>query len=177
MALLPALAVCGLLLILSGAAKAFDPSSALEGLGRTAFTTAPAIAMRVAGGAEIALGVAVLISPGRLTTAAAALVYVLFAAVVEWQRRQPALTSCGCLGRRSAAPSTVHTALNLAFASIAGVAAWLGGSPSLASAWRESATLTIVAALAVVAATALAAAVIRDLPELLSSYERPAASR
>lgn len=177
MVLLPTLAAGGLLLIVSGAAKAREPQGALEGLGRVAFTAAASTGMRVAGIAEIALGVAVLISPTWPTAAAMALVYLLFAAVVEWQRRQPGLTSCGCLGRRSAPPSAVHTALNLAFASIAGVAAWVGGSPSLADAWHESAPLTVVAAAAILAATTLAAAVIRDLPDLLSSYQGPAGQR
>ena len=177
MLLLPALAVGGLLLIISGAAKAHDPSSALEGLGRAGSTGTAAGGIRAVGAAELALGVAVLLSPTRLTTAALALVYCLFAAVIEWQRRQPGLTSCGCLGRHSAPPSVVHTALNLAFGSAAAVAAWVGGSPSLASAWRESPPLAIIAAAAILAASALAAAVIRDLPELLSSYQRPAAER
>jgi hypothetical protein len=177
MALLPALAAAGLLLIVSGAAKVYDPRGALEGLGPGAATIVAAAGMRIVGAAEIALGLAVLVSPGRLTLAAVALVYLLFAVVIEWQRRQPGVTSCGCLGRRSAAPSTVHSALNLAFASVAAVAAWQGGSPSLAAAWRESAPLTVAAAAAVLVATALAAAVIRDLPELLSAYQRPASPR
>jgi hypothetical protein len=176
MALLPATATAGLLLIVSGTAKVHDPRGALEGLGRGVATIVAAAWMRIVGAAEIALGVGVLVSPGRLTLAALALVYLLFAAVIEWQRRKPGITSCGCLGRRSAAPSTVHSAMNLAFASVAAVAAWRGGSPSLADAWRESAPLTIVAAAAVLVATALAAAAIRDLPELLSAYQRPASS-
>jgi hypothetical protein len=167
MLLLPALAVAGALLIISGAAKLRDPTSALEAIAMSAKTP-----MRVVGAAEVALGIAVLVSPTRLTTAALALVYGLFAAVIEWQRRQPNVASCGCLGRRSAPPSAVHTALNLSLASAAGIAALLGGSPSLASAWEESAPLTIVAAAAILAATALAVAVVRDLPELLSSYQR-----
>lgn len=170
--LLPALAVGGALLVISGAAKVRDPLSALEAIGMSAET-----AMRAVGAAEVALGISVLVSPTRLTTAALAVVYLLFAGVIEWQRRQPGLSSCGCLGGRSAPPSPVHTALNLSFASAAGVAAVLGGAPSLATAWRESAPLTIVASAAILVATALAAAVIRDLPELLASYQRPAAER
>jgi hypothetical protein len=175
--LLPAVAVGALLLILSGLAKARDPGSALAGLGRANAAPTTAAGMRAAGVAEAALGGVVLVAPTRPTAAALAGVYFLFAAVVEWQRRQPGVTSCGCLGRRSAPPSIVHTAWNLGLATAAGVAAWLGGVPSLASAWSDSAPLTAVAVAAILAATALAAAVITDLPQLLSSYHRPTAGR
>lgn len=176
-ALLPAVAVGGLLLIVSGVAKIRDPNSALAGLGRAGAAARAAAGMRVAGTAEAALGLVVLVAPTRPTTAALAGAYCLFAAVVEWQRRQPGVTSCGCLGRRSAPPSIVHTALNLGLAAAAGVAAWLGGVSSLASAWSDSPAMTVVAAAAILAATALAAAVITDLPQLLSSYRQPTAER
>jgi hypothetical protein len=175
--LLPTVAVGGLLLIVSGVAKTRDPGGALAGLGRATSAATTAAGMRLAGVAEAALGVAVLVAPTRPTTAALAAVYCLFAAVVEWQRRQPGVTSCGCLGRRSAPPSVVHTALNLGLAAAAGAAAWLGGVPSFASAWSDSPPLAVVAVAAVVAATALSAAVITDLPQLLSSYQRPTADR
>jgi hypothetical protein len=167
-------AVGALLLVVSGFLKLRTPDTALEGLrlrGRAA-----AAAMRVAGAAEAALGVVVLVSPTRPATALLALAYCAFAAVVEWQRRQPDVASCGCLGKGSSPPSRVHTGLDLAVAATAGAAAWAGGLPSLGSAWGDSPALALAAAAGIAAATALAAAAIRDLPELLSSYRRPAQS-
>jgi hypothetical protein len=169
--LLPAVAVGASLLVVSGVTKVRDPRSALGSLRLSG--GAAATGMRLAGAAEAAVGTAVLVSPTRAATAALALAYCVFAAVVEWQRRQPGVTSCGCLGSRSAPPSRVHTSLDLALAAAAAGAAWLGAMPSVTAAWQDSPPLGLVAAVGIAAATALAAAVIRELPELLSSYQRP----
>ncbi len=176
--LLPPLAVAAGLLLVSGTAKLRDPSGALDGIvvgARPVGSIEPAaLALRVLGAAELVLGAAVFVDPARAVDAMVAAVFAAFALVIEWQRRQPEITSCGCLGAGSAPPSLIHTALNVALAGAAGAAAWRGvPSPGHVA---LTAPVTFAVTLAGVAtATALAAAVVRDLAALAGSYDRSAA--
>lgn len=178
--LLPPVAVAGLLLVVSGAAKLRDPRNALEGLGLSVRSEVvdwiARLAFRGLGTVEIVLGLALLIAPTATVTVLVSLLFIAFAVVIEWQRQQPDLTSCGCLGARSSPPSRVHTALNLAFATAAGSAA-CAGVPSIESVAATSPFGFAVFALGTTMATALAAAVVRDLAPLLDAYKRPEVGR
>lgn len=170
--LLPELETAALLLVFSGLAKLRDPAGARTVLGLLGL---PARAVSLVAVAELAVGGLVVAEPGRVSAAALAAVFLLFAAVIERLRRDaPGLASCGCLGSGSAAPSRMHSVLDLAFASAAGAAAvWPLPHPWTVVDARPG--VGAVAAVGVVTAAALAAAWIDRLPTLMSAYGRGAA--
>ena len=113
-----------LVVAVSGATKVLAPRSFAE-LTTTVGVPVGTVGARIAGLIEIALGVWVLATGARLACAALALAYVVFSVVVVLARRVGA-PSCGCFGASAAPPSTVHVAVNLVSASIAGAGAIAG---------------------------------------------------
>lgn len=162
----PVLDVAAALLVVSGTVKLRRPEEARAVLRQLGL---PAAAVAAVAALELGVGLTALLVPRPPVAAAVAALYVTFALVVERLRAVGAAGSCGCLGARSAPPSRVHTALDLALAAGAGVAA----------AWPSSPLVRLVALhpltgaaclLGVAAATALAAAALTDLPTLLGAY-------
>lgn len=119
--------VC-LVLVVAGAAKVTDPSqvaTTLSALGVGRRGDRPLLTARMLGVVEVVTAVAALTVGGRLLAAVVALCYAGFAVVVLAARRR-GLPSCGCFGARSAPPSRVHVAVNVASAAVAVAAAVAG---------------------------------------------------
>ena len=128
-------AVGSLLLVFAGAAKLAFPRPAADLMGALGFPTGAWFA-RLAGGAELALGVIVLSTGGPAPAIAAAGVYSLFALVVLLALNR-GLSSCGCFGQVDSPPSVIHVIGNLFLAAVCALAAGAGGSPLV---WVGTAT-------------------------------------
>ena len=128
--------------------------------------------VRTLGLAELAVGVAVLISPTRLATTAAAVLYAAFAIfLVSLLLRRTAGASCGCAGARDAPPSWLHVLLNLAAAGVAFAVATLDVTPPgiLAFAGKQPfAGIPFVFGVLLIAW--LAGLVVTYVPTLFASY-------
>ena len=154
--------VFAVLLAVAGAAKVADPgatSAALQG----ARLVADRRLVRVLGGGEIALAIAVLAVGGRLPAALLGIAYAVFAAFAYRQSRQG--EGCGCFGVSDAPATRLHVVINVAAAALAAGAAWRPG-PSLGAVLRDDvfeAALTAGALLLAAAALRLA---LTALPEL-----------
>ena len=117
-------AAAAVLLVVAGAAKLSMPASgAADLLG----FRAPARLIRLAGGSEMAVGVAALAVGGPFAWAVG-LVYASFAAIILRAVRAGA-RSCGCFGRLEAPPSLIHLGGNLALAAASFAAAGAGRAP------------------------------------------------
>lgn len=109
-----------LLLVGAGATKVLDPAPLVRAL-RTAGLPLGAPVVRVLAAAEVVVGVAALVRPGRWTALAAALAYAVFTAfVARALRRDGVLSSCGCFGRADTPPTPTHVVLT-AVASVVAV--------------------------------------------------------
>jgi hypothetical protein len=84
-----------------------------------------AVAARLAGVVEVALGLAAFLTGARWSAALLAATYLVFAATVAMAERRGA-ASCGCFGAADAPPSGVHVATNLVSAAVAAAAAAVG---------------------------------------------------
>lgn len=162
------LAVVALVLAIGGALKLVDPQPTrdlLAGVGLPAPRWAPA----ALGTVELAVAVAVLADAGPWADAALGLLYVGFAGLVAVAvRRGPEGVSCGCFGRYSAPPSTIHLVANAISAGL-GLAAAATGPPALVDVLGEQ-PLAGVPLLALVAvATGLVIAVTTVLPDALDA--------
>jgi hypothetical protein len=121
-ALAPLLATLAGLLALAGAAKLRAPLAAALALDSIGIA-APTPAVRAIGLAEIALGVATIAAPSRLTAGLLALAYVLFAAVVaRMASRAGGSVPCGCFGAGSFTATRAHAGFDLAAATFAALA-------------------------------------------------------
>ena len=116
-----------LLLVFAGAAKLAFPRPAADLMGALGFPAGVWFA-RVAGGAELALGVTALAVRGPAPAMASAGVYSLFALVVLLALSR-GLSSCGCFGQVDSPPSRIHVVGNLFFAAVFVMAAGAGDSP------------------------------------------------
>jgi hypothetical protein len=122
-ALLPAVAAAGGLLIVAGAFKAARPAATRAVLVAAGFRAAgPAV--RLLGAAEIALGAALLLRPGRVDAALAAAAYACFALfVVRLLRRGADGVDCGCFGGAGGEASAFHLWLNVTLCAVCALAA------------------------------------------------------
>lgn len=116
-----------LLLLLAGMAKLAFPRPAADLMAILGFPAGVWFA-RLAGGTEVALGIAVLAVGGPAPAMAAAGVYALFA-LVALLALSRGLSSCGCFGQVDSPPSRIHVIGNLFFAIVCVLAAGAGSSP------------------------------------------------
>lgn len=111
------------LLVLAGAQKAADPRPLVRALRSTGLTV-PGPAVRVLAVAELALGLAALLTGSGLAAAGLALSYAAFTAFVLLAlARGGVLASCGCFGRADVRPTRLHAVVTGAFAAAAAVGA------------------------------------------------------
>lgn len=109
--------VLALVLVVSGLQKLVSPVPAADALvsaGLPIPRRRRALAGRVLGAGETAVGFAALGVPHPATAALLATAYAGLAAFVVWLRRVDADAGCGCFGAASAPPGTAHLVLNLA---------------------------------------------------------------
>ena len=173
LALGPFLAAAGLL-VLAGAPKVVDPSSLVRALRSVGLPSAAPLVRLVAAG-EVALGLAAIVRPGRVTGVLVLLAYGAFTAFVALAlTRGGVLASCGCFGRADTPPTTSHLLVTVVLAASGGVVA---ASPGSASWWAQverepvlGATLVGLAALV----GALAYLVIVVLPSVTPAAVRSA---
>lgn len=141
------------LLVAAGATKVLDPLPLRRALMSVGVFT-PALLVRVAAAAEVALGMGAVLVGGRIGAAGIALSYALFTAFVLHARsRGGVLASCGCFGRADTPPTLTHavttgalalTATAVAVRPLAPLHELLGGSP-----WSGVPLLVATAAVAV----------------------------
>ena len=118
-----------LMLAGAGASKVRRPTATAKALYAAGLPSASWL-VRALGLAELAVGVGVLISPTRLATAAAGLLYLGFGAfLATLLLRRNAGASCGCAGAHEVPPSWLHVLLNLAAAAVAFAVATLPETP------------------------------------------------
>jgi uncharacterized membrane protein YphA (DoxX/SURF4 family) len=113
--------VAALVLVVAGGAKLARPTETTPTLRRAGLPSWSAVA-RALGVVEVAVGASVLISGGRITLAALALVYLGLAVFAGAQRRHSG-SSCGCFGSHSAPLTRRHVAINAVSAAAAATAA------------------------------------------------------
>lgn len=169
----PFLAAGGLL-VAAGLPKLRDPLPLVRAL-RSAGVPATAPLVRVLAAAEVVLGVAAVVAPGRGTAALVAVAYAMFTAFVALARRRGGvLGSCGCFGRPDTPPSTAHLALTGAAAVTAAALAvsspgprWWSGADLAASAVLVgvAALLAVLAYLVLAVLPTTTAAAVRGLPK------------
>ena len=120
-------------LAVSGATKLRDPSPAAQAL-RTAGLRATATTTRAIGVGELAVGIAALVAPVRVTAVALAVAYgALFGFAAFVSARRPG-TDCGCFGTTSAPVGRAHLTIDVLadqpfgaapFVVLTGVLSWL----------------------------------------------------
>ena len=101
-------AIAAILLVVGGALKAVRPHDTAYALRAMALPGSERV-VRAGGVAEVALGVAALVTVDPVVAILIAVSYAAFAAFVALAlaRRLP-ITSCGCLGRVDTPPTVVH---------------------------------------------------------------------
>jgi hypothetical protein len=161
-----------LLLVAGGATKLRRPAASMRALHAAGLPSLRSSA-RSLGLTEMAIGVAFLTSPGRVTGALLAGAYLAFAAfLASLLIRHVAVASCGCAGERDLPPSWLHVVLDVVAAGAA--LALAVASPSPAGLWRSAAQqplsgVPFVLGLALIAW--LAAHVVAYVPMLYRSYD------
>jgi hypothetical protein len=169
----PFLAAGGLLVV-AGLPKLRDPLPLVRAL-RTTGLPASGPLVRALALAEVVLGVAAVVAPGRVTAALVAVAYAGFTAfVVLAVRRGGVLASCGCFGRPDTPPTRAHlvltggaTATSAALAiSPPGPGVWSAAAPaSSAALFGFAALLAALAYLVLAVLPTTTAAAVRGLPK------------
>jgi Methylamine utilisation protein MauE len=102
-----------LMLVCAGVAKLARPDDTTRAV-RAAGIPASRSWVRAGAGAEAAIGVAAIASPGPVTAALLAASYAAFAGfVVAALVRGWPLSSCGCFGKADTRPTAAHAAMNI----------------------------------------------------------------
>ena len=164
----PLVSVLAAVLVVAGAGKLRSPAAAADAL-RSAGLPAGALPARLAGTAEVAIGVLVLAVPSRPALALMAGLYaVLGAFALRLLRAAEPAASCGCFGA-DAPPSALHPAFD-ACAAVAAAAAAIDPPPGL----PELAARAPLPGIALVAGCCAAAyavtLVLGRLPEAMAAY-------
>lgn len=164
----PLVSVLAVVLVVAGGGKLRSPAAAADAL-RSAGLPAGALAARLVGTAEVAIGLLVLVAPSRPALALMAALYaVLGAFALRLLLAAEPVASCGCFGA-DAPPSPLHAAFD-AGAALVAVAAALDPPPGLPQ-LAAPAPLPGVALLAGCCAAAYAVTlVLGRLPEALAAY-------
>jgi len=125
-AALPALAA---ILVVAGGAKVARPADLARALRQSGVPVGTTL-VRIGSLAEVAVGSAVLVTGGRIGTAALAASYLGFAGFVAVAlRRGTPLANCGCFGEPDTPPTVAHAAVCGGGGAIAVLAAWLSPPP------------------------------------------------
>lgn len=119
------------LLVAAGLPKLADPMPLVRALRSAGLPAGRAGALLVAA-LEVAIGIAAILAPGRLTAVLVGTAYLLFSGFVALAlRRGGVLGSCGCFGKPDTPPTRTHLVLTLLTAAAAaavvvrpGAAAW-----------------------------------------------------
>jgi hypothetical protein len=124
-------AIAAVLLAVGGAAKALRPRDTAHALGAVGMKfprwLPGRVVVRIGGAVEAVVGVAALLVGGPVLCALVAASYLAFAGFVVVALRTGApISSCGCFGKVDTPPSVVHVVLDVAFAAVAAVAAFVG---------------------------------------------------
>jgi hypothetical protein len=117
------------LLVVAGVAKLRAPRPARDAL-QLIGARVPSLAVRVLGGAEVALGAFAAIRPGAFSGGLVALAYGAFAVTAALLIHADHTADCGCFGRVSSPAGAPHVALNAGACGVA-IAAALVGPPGL----------------------------------------------
>jgi len=162
------------LLVVAGAAKIRDPSSASRAFSGVGLPGGP-IPARILGSVEVVAGAGSLIRPTPILGVTVFLLYASFSAFVLYLRTRPLpeRRTCGCLGRTESPPSALHGGMNVA-AALTGLLVATRGVPSLAEVLREQARMAPVYVLSLVTTAMLVWALVVYFPLLFFAYERPA---
>ena len=129
----PFLAAAGLLVV-AGVPKVVDPLPLVRAL-RAAGWPASRVLVRGFAVAEIAIGLAALVVPGRPSAAGVAAAYLVFTGfVAHVLRRGGVLGSCGCFGK----PDTPATHTHLALTAAAALAALATALDPPAGLWTDA---------------------------------------
>jgi hypothetical protein len=159
--------VVALLLALAGALKAYDPTTTTGAL-RRAGLTVPAIAVRIGGAIEVAVGAAAIVTGGTVAAALVGLSYLLFTGFVLFAlARHIPIGSCGCFGKVDTPPSLIHVALNIG-AIVTATAVALGSGGGIGDVLADQELLGLPFLLLVATATYLAFLSLTALPQLRS---------
>lgn len=163
-----------LLLMLGGVFKAVRPQPTARALTGAGLGLLAPLA-RPLGVAEVAVGLAALVTSSRLAAGLMAAFYASFAGFVAIRLARPAEAGggsggCGCFGESEGPPTPVHAVLNLAAAGVAGaVAAGSGGG--LPAALRDQPLAGIPMITLALLVTGLAYAVLTVLPRTLGQIQ------
>lgn len=104
------------LLVLAGAQKVVDPLPLVRAA-RSARVAVPKAVVRALALAEVAVGLACLLSGGRTSALAVATSYAVFTGFVLLARaRGGVLASCGCFGKADLPPTRTHAVLTACLA-------------------------------------------------------------
>jgi hypothetical protein len=116
----------------AGTLKLARPDGAVRALA-AASLPADRRVVRVLGSAELAIAIAAVTVPGRVTAALVFFMYLLFAAYVVLLARRGGDTGCGCFGVEDQAPPVVplHVAVTGAAAALAAATSIVGGPLSV----------------------------------------------
>jgi hypothetical protein len=169
--LTPLLLAAGLLLV-SGAAKLWQPRAAASALRALGLPAAPT-AVRLVAALELAVGSWCVVDP-RAGAPAAGVVYLAFAAVAATELRRGGIGSCGCLGAVEIPPSRLRLVLVVAFAGVSFAAA-LFPPAAVVRVVPEHPFGGAIVLLGAVTGTFLCAAAMVLVPPALASYRRTAA--
>jgi len=162
-------AAAGLLLV-AGIAKLRTPAPT-----RTVLASAGLPAVRVLtvciGVAEIALGLAALLTESRVVLSFLAGAYLIFALVSLWQWRDGSLESCGCLGETTAPPGPVHVAITATLAVLLIGAAASGGTESTRLLLEQLNATTLALGMALIALVQALVLSLTLLPGALAAWD------
>lgn len=165
--LLVAHAAAGLVLV-AGIAKLRRPGATSDALALTRVSTTTGL-VRLLGGAEIALALAVLVLGGPWLFGALAVAYLGFIAVAERQRR--AGRGCGCFGAATTRIGPLHLGVDAVAAAAAGFAAWQAG-PGIGGILPTGVVSAGTTLGLLVLAVVLARLTLTALPDLLAIRDR-----
>jgi hypothetical protein len=160
----PTLAAASLLVV-AGAPKVLRPLDTWRAL-RSVGLPVRAVAVRIGGALEVAVGVFAILQGGHVADALVAASYLGFTGfVIVALRKGGVVASCGCVGRPDMPPTVAHVVVTALFAVAAGVAA--GGARSGLLSWHSTSTTTVVSILGFAALLAwLAWLALAELPRL-----------
>ena len=169
----PFLAAGGLLVV-AGLPKLRDPLPLVRAVRSTGLPASGPL-VRALAVAEVALGVAAVVAPGRGTAALVAVAYAGFTAfVARTLRRGGVLASCGCFGRPDTPATRAHLVLTGGATATAAALAvfppetgvWSGAAPASTAALAGfAALLGALAYLVLAVLPTTTAAAVRGLPE------------
>jgi hypothetical protein len=160
----PTLAAAGLL-VAAGAPKVLRPHDTGRALASIGLPV-PAIAVRLGGAIEVAIGAAAILQGGRVADALVATSYLAFTGfVIVALRSGGVVASCGCIGRPDTPPTATHVAVTALFAVAAAVAAGGQATGLLTWPWTSVGTEATVLGFAVLLA-GLAWLALAELPRL-----------